>query len=968
MLPRLLVLVFIWAPLAHAQPAVQPPVKAPADCGSVDRTGPGSAEISKRLVECGYELTGKADYRGAQQVFEDAVAMARRRSDPAALAEALGGAGQTSRALGDVARAESLLLESLQVSETIGDRNQMAGALSQLGRLRNMQARYEDARMYHQRSMELWSDIGDVQGAAVAANNVGAMYRAAGNYVSALEYYERSLTGLREAGDERRSATVLDNMGWVARRVGDTERGADLARQALAIREAFNDKEGIAASLGSLSQIYQADGNYTAALGALGRSLELRRSIGAVHAVAEALNNIAVVYEAQGNYDRAAAYLRQALALNLAKVGSTSLTAEIHTHLGNVLVQQGHNTRGLGSLKRGLAISTAAGHKPQAAAAQLSLARVHLKLRQITLAARALQESLAQLEAAGDRMGRAEALVEMAEVERRRARPAAGLALATEAIQLAEAMEMPEIRWRALTVAGRLYIALHRVADARRAFDDAIATVDGVRALNPGGEESRSRFLAGRIAPFHERIRLALAESNPAEAFHVAERSKARALLDVIRGDGLSIVQAMTADERARERRLRNSLSSVNGEVTQAARAVPTDDARVATLKRKQDAARLAYEDFQAQLYVAHPDLRVSRVAVPIVRAAEAQQLVQDPAVAIVEFVTAGDRTVAFVITSTRLRSFELAVGTSQLTVEVRRFREQLANRDLRASDSARRLYGMVLGPMQAALRGTRDLIIVPDGILWDLPFQALQSSVGRYLIQDLVVSYAPSVTALRETMRQRSGKRPIGTLLAFGNPSRVGSERPALPDAETEVNALAKVYGGSSRVYIGADAREERWKAEAAEYRVVHLAAHGELNNGSPMYSHLRLASPGRGSSDDGLLEAWEIMNVRLQADLVVLSACETARGRVAAGEGVLGLMWAFFVAGSPATLVSQWQVESKGSAALMIEFHKAWNAGRHGTSKARALQMASLEILRKPASSHPFHWAGFVLVGDRR
>ena len=108
--------------------------------------------------------------------------------------------------------------------------------------------------------------------------------------------------------------------------------------------------------------------------------------------------------------------------------------------------------------------------------------------------------------------------------------------------------------------------------------------------------------------------------------------------------------------------------------------------------------------------------------------------------------------------------------------------------------------------------------------------------------------------------------------------------------------------------------------------------------------------------------------MNLSLSADLVVLSACETARGQVAAGEGVIGLMWAIFVAGSPATLVSQWQVESKSSSALMLGFHRAWSAGAPGTSKARALQLASLKLLQARETSHPFYWAGFVLVGDGR
>jgi predicted secreted protein len=258
------------------------------------------------------------------------------------------------------------------------------------------------------------------------------------------------------------------------------------------------------------------------------------------------------------------------------------------------------------------------------------------------------------------------------------------------------------------------------------------------------------------------------------------------------------------------------------------------------------------------------------------------------------------------------------------------------------------------------------ELIIVPDGVLWELPFQALQSSAHRYVIEDMAVSYAPSITVLREMMRVHRDTPASRTLLAFGNPSADAQD--ALPETATEVHRLAEIYGASSRVLVGADAREDRWKAEAPDYRVVHLATHGVLDDASPLYSHLLLARPERGSKDDGLLEAWEIMNVPLNADLVILSACETARGRVAPGEGILGLMWAVFVAGSPATLVSQWRVDSASSTTLMVAFHREWNMDGGRISKARALQHASVEVLRTRGFSHPFFWAGFILAGDGR
>jgi len=190
------------------------------------------------------------------------------------------------------------------------------------------------------------------------------------------------------------------------------------------------------------------------------------------------------------------------------------------------------------------------------------------------------------------------------------------------------------------------------------------------------------------------------------------------------------------------------------------------------------------------------------------------------------------------------------------------------------------------------------------------------------------------------------------------------------LPEAERQVNVMKQIYGAQkTRVYIGAEAREERVKAEAGSYRILHFATHGILNDSSPMYSQLLLAQSEADANEDGLLEAWEIMKLNLNADLVVLSACDTARGRVGAGEGMIGLSWAFFVAGSPTSILSQWKVDSASTTELMVEFHRQLKAQMANPgdsfSAARALREADLKLLRSERYRHPFYWAGFVVTG---
>jgi CHAT domain-containing protein len=149
----------------------------------------------------------------------------------------------------------------------------------------------------------------------------------------------------------------------------------------------------------------------------------------------------------------------------------------------------------------------------------------------------------------------------------------------------------------------------------------------------------------------------------------------------------------------------------------------------------------------------------------------------------------------------------------------------------------------------------------------------------------------------------------------------------------------------------------------DASGYTVLHLATHGVLDEASPLYSHLVLSRSPDGE-EGGRLEAWEIMRMKLDADLVVLAACETGRGRIAPGEGMIGMMWALFAAGARSMVVSQFRVESRSATSLLVAFHTRVAGG--GDSKAAQLRAAALTLLHNPKYGHPYYWSGFILVGD--
>lgn len=209
-------------------------------------------------------------------------------------------------------------------------------------------------------------------------------------------------------------------------------------------------------------------------------------------------------------------------------------------------------------------------------------------------------------------------------------------------------------------------------------------------------------------------------------------------------------------------------------------------------------------------------------------------------------------------------------------------------------------------------------------------------------------------------------------SLIAFGNPvigkdEQRNEELCPLPEAETEVISVAKILNPmNNKVYIGREASEKTFRTLAPTYSTIHLATHGVLDNRQPLYSHLLLTKTEGDLENDGLLEAREIMNMDLHADLAVLSACETANGRISPGEGVMGMSWAFFLAGTGSMLVSQWKVNSASTSELMLNFYHALDNQSHAnSSKARALRDAALKSMKDRRYRHPFYWAGFVMVG---
>jgi CHAT domain-containing protein/tetratricopeptide (TPR) repeat protein len=946
-----------------------------------------SAELARALGSQGDRFYNQGSYKQALSIYQMEQSLAAQIGDRLGAARAFNHIGNTRAQQGDFALALESFQQSLALSEAVGDKTAIAMARGYIGRVRLQQGAYTPALESLQKSLAMFEDLEDKAGIGLTLNNIGLVYLSRGDYAQALEIFQKSLAINEAVEDKAGIGTTLNGIGLVHYEQGDYALALEAHQKSLAISESAGDRAGMARALNNIGRVYRSRGDYARALESYQKSLTLSEINGSKYGIAILMHNIGNIQRYQGNYAQALEFYQKSLALR-EEIGDRSGIASTLDNIGKTYYLKGDYEQALERFQKSLGLSEAVENKTFIASALNSIGRVHNSQGNRAQAIEDFRKSLSLREAMGDKAGIADTLNNIVDIYEAQGQYSQALDTASRAAELAGQIGYLEGLWKARLSAGAAYRALNQPARARPAFEEAISTIESLRANVAGGVGEQQRFFESKVSPYHAMIDLLAYEGRPAEALIFAERAKSRALLDVMRTGHVNITKAMTGQEQEQERQLNGQLVALNTRISsETARSNP-DQSRLAELNAQLQKARLDFEAFQTNLYMTHPELRAQRGEAQPLRFEEAAALLPNTSSALLEYVVTNDKTYLFAITKaaskaeTDIRVYTLPVKQDELDKQIDVFRRQLASRDLGFRASASKLYELLLKPAEAQLRGKTNLIISPDDQLWDLPFQALQTGANRFLIETSAIAYTPSLTVLREMMGRRKNHdaedAPVG-LLALGNPT-LGKETvdkatlamrderlDPLPEAEKEVKALGQLYGSAhSKIYIGSDAREDRLKAEAARARVLHFATHGILNNASPMYSHLALAQGD--TNEDGLLETWEVMQLDLKADLAVLSACETARGRFGAGEGMIGLSWAMFIAGVPATVVSQWKVESASARDLMIRFHRQALTAKPRASKTEALRQAALKLLNNPETSHPFYWAGFVLIGDGR
>ena len=756
----------------------------------------------------------------------------------------------------------------------------------------------------------------DVRAAACSGPQVAGMhYYYSGSYAEALVQFQAARDCFHSVPYRFGEGEALNNMAAVHERQGRYAEALDLFYDAQAIAHEVGNRDGESAALNGIAAVDSRLGLSEEALDALEKVLAIRRDLRDYAGEAVILENMAIIYSKLGRHDEAQKWYAYVEEMRR-NSGDRRGQANTLNNLAQDYVRQGRYEEALAAFEQALAILEA----PEVrnlyiqAAAQGGIGGVYARQGKFEAALEAYQQALATHREIGDRAGEINNLASIAQVLEK----------------------------------------LERVEEASQAYAEALDAVEDVRAL-AGGEAERASFAAQHESIYQDAIDLHYRVGHYQEAFQIAERARARAFLDLIGNQRVDFREGAATELIERQQTLLQQIAGIQNEIAQE-RDKPLDQQSPEVTDELAAELEQAAEEYAALLRllkVENPEY-AALVSVGTLTLAEVQSQVLDEDTTLIAYFVMDDRTLVWVIDRDSFDIVRLGIARKELDDRVRYLSEQINSQHFDAQTSAV-LYNILFAPL-APLIDHANLIIVPHGVLHYLPFAALwDAAAGHYLIEDYALTYAPSASALKYILAPEKRTPDEGRVLALGDPE--GS----LPNARNEATSIAQLYGVAP--LLGSQAMESRVKAAAGQLDELHLAAHGVYNPFNSLFTRIELAA---GEGQDGNLEVHEVYGLDLTgANLVVLSACETALGEQSAGDELVGLTRAFLYAGTPAVVTTLWSIDDAASEALMEAFYGHL---REGLTNAEALRAAQLEVLAQEQWQTPYYWAAFSLTGDYR
>jgi CHAT domain-containing protein/Tfp pilus assembly protein PilF len=965
-------------------------------------------------------------FADAARAYESSLGVREGASaESLSLARSLYSLGNVAWRRGDLATAEAFSKRALVLREKLApDSLDLARSLNRLGTVSIDRGDLAAAEVYHKRALAIRETlVPDSRDVASSLNNLAVVAAERGE-LDAEEAYSKRALALREklVPDSLELTGTLTNLGNLEIIRGNLAGAEAYLKRALAIEERLAPAGlEVATSWSNLGLIASHRGDLATAESLYLRSLAIKEKLapGSL-TVARTLFRLGVIALNRGDSMAAESYYKRVLAIQEQLAPDGLDVAQTLTHLGDVMYGRGEVAAAEANYKRALAINERLSPESSTMAQSLhSLAILAASRGDLSTAEANEKRALSIHERlAPDGLSVSDPLTHLGILARQRGDLTASEAYLTRALAIRQHLspgssDEAESQYEL----GVVYRRGNQNGPAARHLLRAIDALEAQVGKLGGSQDLQSEFGARFGGYYRDYIELLVEQDKYAEAFHILERSRARMLLAMLVERDLVLSELPEELEQQRKRiaweydKTQDDLRDLNPVKDRTA-----IERLVGRLRELRESQLRIIEQIRRQ------SPRLASLQYPRPMDVSGVQAALDPGTLLLSYSVGKDKTYLFALTREGgVQVHTLASGETRLRAEIEQFRGLIQRAQLGAADVTgladlgRRLYDLLIQPAAKAAERAHRVLIIPDGPLHVLPFAAVVRGVDakavrarrdwQYLVEWKPVHVAVSATVYAELQKERRkggvGK-PGTTVVAFGDPTypavaattdAAGFDRhdpvvrsmftrgyrfTALPATRHEVAAIAGLYRGQAETYVGEAATEERAKSIARATPYVHFASHGLLDERFPLNSGLALSMPDevKEGQDNGILQAWEIFErVRIDAELVVLSACDSGLGKEMGGEGLVGLTRAFQYAGARSVLASQWSVVDDTTAVLM---HRFYSYLKSGTSKDAALRQAQLDLIRESISiqnqngstkvdaSHPFYWAAFQLNGD--
>ncbi|MCI0617059.1 CHAT domain-containing protein, partial [bacterium] len=951
----------------------------------------------KALADASYKIAFAnvqiGNYAEGQRFYAQALKLHEELGDKAAAGMDLTRLAGVDSNQGNYKSALDLAHKALKIHEAVGSKKGSADTFRLMGSINDYQGNSEEALKYVQQASEIYTAINDIEGLAKCYSSFGGIYWKQGKLDEALDQYKKGLQIGESLNKKDLISKAWGNIGLVYWNQGDTEKAFESYKKSQEIAHEIGAKQTECLNLFNIGILHQEGGNYKESQESYQKSLELAKEIGDRGTEGVCYEGLGKIHKIFADYDVALEYFDKSLKI-AEEIGEQRAAAYALKAIGEVYELQDNPKIAIEYLQKARGIYEKMGEKRGIGMALDEIGELYLNVGKHDLALNNLNEALRIYESIGAKseMPGTYRMIGLAQKSKKDLEEAD--ASFSKSIQIAKETDQPDQLWQSLYCKGEMLRDSGKEDEALQAMKESIVVLERIRG-EVDVAELRAGYFQDKVMVYTKLIQLLIAKQNLPEAFEYVQRSKARGFLDMLAEARINQESILNADLRDKKKETETNLRKIHQSIQTESEKEVVDRSKIATFEKQRNGLELEYSNLILEIRKQNPEYADIQYPQPL-KLSDAQSLL-DPQSVLLEYSIGDSESWVFAITADTAAAFELP-PQKKLAEQVHEFREVLLKPDatfqtLEQAHSkyvtqAQTLYSELIHPAESIMKGKQRLLLAPDGTLSYLPFESLLTKTEHpgtihfeslpYLVRDYDVYYVPSVSVLASVLKNHHEKNnQPKQLLALADPwlKNAGGEIAKvrgwgtlgpLPNARTEVQNIASLYPKDQvTVFEGKQASEKNLKqADLQEYKRIHFASHGLIDEEKPEFSALVLSSDEKGS-EDGYLTMREVFDLKLNADLVVLSACKTGLGKEVRGEGVTGISRAFLCAGTPSVLVSLWDVYDKSTADFMASFYK--NMETKNMNKSAALREARLQMISSKKFSHPYYWAPFVLIGNK-